>query len=63
MARLYVFAAYVKINRTEAYSLFDSGSTTDAVTPDFTRVAALEAKETGETSNFTARLLRQSIEN
>ena len=29
-------AAYVKINGTEAYSLFDSGSTTDAVTPDFT---------------------------
>jgi Retroviral aspartyl protease len=38
-------AAYVKINGTEAYSLFDSGSTTDAVTPDFTWVAALEAKE------------------
>jgi Retroviral aspartyl protease len=38
-------AAYVKINGTEAYSLFNSGSTTDAVTPNFTRVAALEAKE------------------
>ena len=29
-------AAYVKINGTEAYSLFNSGSTMDAVTPDFT---------------------------
>jgi hypothetical protein len=38
-------AAYMKINGTEAYSLFDSGSTTDAVMPDFTRVAELEAKE------------------
>jgi hypothetical protein len=38
-------AAYMKINGTEAYSLFDSGSITDAVTPDFTRVVELEAKE------------------
>ena len=28
--------AYVNINGTKAYTLFDSGSTTDAVTPDFT---------------------------
>lgn len=34
-------AAYVKINGIQAYTLFDSGSTTDAVTPDFTRVAKL----------------------
>jgi hypothetical protein len=34
-------AAYVTINGIQAYTLFDSGSTTDAVTPDFTRVAKL----------------------
>jgi hypothetical protein len=32
-------AAYVTINGVKAYTLFDSGSTTDAVSPDFTRVA------------------------
>ncbi len=37
--------AYVTINGTKAYALFDSGSTTDAVTPDFTRVANLTVKE------------------
>ena len=29
-------AAYVTINGVKAYTLFDSGSTTDAVSPDFT---------------------------
>ena len=38
-------AAYVHINGTKAYALFDSGSTTDAVTPDFTQVAQLPVKE------------------
>jgi len=38
-------AAYVNINGTKAYTLFNSGSTTDAVTPDFTRVAELTVKE------------------
>jgi Zinc knuckle/Retroviral aspartyl protease len=32
---------YVDINGVIAYTLFDSGSTTDAVSPDFARVAAL----------------------
>ena len=34
-------AAYVNINGVEAYTLFDSGSTTDALSPDFARVAEL----------------------
>ena len=38
-------AAYIKINGVKAYALFDSGSTTDAVTPDFTRVAELPIYE------------------
>jgi Retroviral aspartyl protease len=37
--------AYVNINGTKAYTLFDSGSTTDVVTPNFTRVAGLTVKE------------------
>jgi hypothetical protein len=32
-------AAYTTINGVKAYTLFDSGSTTDAVSPDFTRIA------------------------
>ena len=32
-------AGYVTINWVKAYTLFDSGSTTDAVSPDFTRVS------------------------
>jgi hypothetical protein len=32
-------AAYVTINGVKAYMLFDSGSTTDALSPDFARVA------------------------
>ena len=38
-------AAYVKINGVKAYTLFDSGSTKDAVSPDFTRVASLPVKQ------------------
>ena len=38
-------AAYVTINGVKAYTLFDSGSTTDAVSPDFTRVANLPVKQ------------------
>jgi hypothetical protein len=34
-------AAYVNINGVEAYTLFDSGSTMDALSPDFARVAEL----------------------
>src|SRR6202041_3690292 len=34
-------AAYVSINRIRAYMLFDSGSTTDAVSPDLAQVAKL----------------------
>ena len=30
---------YVTINGVKAYALFDSGSTTDAISPDFTRVS------------------------
>src|ERR1700720_1400000 len=33
--------AYVSINRIRAYTLFDSGSTTDAVSPDLAQVAEL----------------------
>src|ERR1700720_2231627 len=33
--------AYVSINGIRAYMLFDSGSTTDAVSPDLARVAEL----------------------
>ena len=38
-------AAYVEINGTKAYTLFDLGSTTDAISPDFTRVANLPILE------------------
>ena len=38
-------AAYITINGVKAYALFDSGSTTDAVSPDFTRVATLPVYE------------------
>ena len=34
-------AAYLSINGIRAYTLFDSGSTTDAVSPDLARVAEL----------------------
>ena len=34
-------AGYVTINRVKAYALFDSGSTTDAISPDFARVATV----------------------
>src|ERR1700722_19721550 len=34
-------AAYVSINGIRAYTLFDSGSTTDAMSPDLARVAEL----------------------
>lgn len=37
-------AAYVKLNGVKAYTLFDSGSTTDSVSPDFTRVAMMPVK-------------------
>ena len=37
-------AAYVKINGVEAYTLFDSGSTTDSISPDFTQVAQVPVK-------------------
>ena len=37
-------AAYVKINGVKAYTLFDSGSTTDSISPDFTRVAQIPVK-------------------
>lgn len=38
-------AAYVSLNGVKAYALFDSGSTTDSVSPDFTRVAKLPVFE------------------
>src|ERR1700722_20181151 len=34
-------AAYISINGIRAYTLFDSGSTTDAVSPDLAQVAKL----------------------
>lgn len=37
--------AYVEYNGVKAYTLFDSGSTTDFVSPDFTRVAKLNILE------------------
>ena len=37
--------AYIDVNGTKAYTLFDSGSTTDAISPDFTRVARLPILE------------------
>ena len=36
--------AYVKINGVKAYTLFDSGSTTDSISPDFTWVAQVPVK-------------------
>ena len=33
------FTGYVTINGVKAYTLFDSGSTTDAISPDFARVS------------------------
>lgn len=36
---------YVTINGVRAYTLFDSGSTTDSVSPDFTRIAKLDVLE------------------
>src|ERR1700691_2740328 len=38
-------AAYIDVNSTKAYALFDSGSTTDAISPDFTGVARLPILE------------------
>jgi uncharacterized protein Smg (DUF494 family) len=37
-------AAYIKLNGVKAYTLFDSGSTTDSISPDFTRVAQIPVK-------------------
>ena len=34
-------AAYIYVNITKAYALFDSGSMTDAIGPDFTQVVRL----------------------
>jgi hypothetical protein len=36
---------YVTINGVREFTLFDSGSTTNAVSPDFTQVAKLNVKE------------------
>jgi hypothetical protein len=36
--------AYIEINGVKAFTLFDAGSTTDSVSPDFTRVARLHVK-------------------
>jgi hypothetical protein len=33
---------FIEINRVKAYTLFDSGSTTDSTSPDFTQVAKLD---------------------
>src|ERR1700691_540310 len=38
-------ATYVKINGVKAYMLFDSGSTTDTVSPDFMQIAKLSVRE------------------
>src|ERR1700677_4621622 len=38
-------AAYIKINGVKVYMLFDSGSTMDTVSPDFTRIVQLSMKE------------------
>ena len=38
-------ARYVTINGVKAFTLFDLGSTTDALSPDFTQVAKLEVKK------------------
>lgn len=35
---------YVKINRHKAYTLFDSGSTADTISPDFSRVVKVPCK-------------------
>lgn len=37
-------AAYIKLNGVKAYTLFDSGSTTDSISPDFTWVAQIPVK-------------------
>ena len=37
-------AAYVNLNGVKVYTLFDSGSTTDSISPDFTRVAMMPVK-------------------
>ncbi|KAF7308445.1 Retrovirus-related Pol polyprotein from transposon 412 [Mycena chlorophos] len=39
--KAYCLTAFVSINGKEAFTLFDSGCTTDAVSPDFARVAGL----------------------
>ena len=41
-------AAYITINEIRAYTLFDSGSTTDAVSPDLARVAELSLLALGK---------------
>ncbi|KAJ7125366.1 hypothetical protein C8R44DRAFT_618762, partial [Mycena epipterygia] len=38
----FVLTAYVKINGKEAFTLFNSGCTTEACSPDFARVAGIE---------------------
>ncbi|KZV64353.1 hypothetical protein PENSPDRAFT_553979, partial [Peniophora sp. CONT] len=38
-------AQYVEFNGVRAYALFDSGSTTTSVTPDFARVAGMRTFE------------------
>ena len=35
-------AVYIEVNGVKAYTLFDTGSTTDVVSPDFARVAKLD---------------------
>lgn len=36
---------YITINSLRAYTLFDSGSTTDSLSPDFTRITKLDVLE------------------
>lgn len=38
----YALTAYVKIGGQEAFTLFDSGCTTEAISPDFARVAGIK---------------------
>jgi hypothetical protein len=48
-------ATYIKINRVKVYALFDSGSMTDAVSPDFTWLAELPIYKL---DNLTVRVCR-----
>jgi len=56
-------AAYIKINGVNTYTLFDSGSTTDPVSPDFYTNSKYCYIQVRETSNSAIRLRGQQVQN